>query len=155
MMRIKPAAVLAFLLVATASSAAFAATSNNADSSALSGATVSAAEAVAAVEANGRGRVVELALAGPALAPMYNITVQTPDGTESNFTVDAKTGKVASSPDVADNQGSGLDQAEPEDGSGDDGAENDESSLNWAKRPGNPWSPGLPYRSVIRLPVGC
>ncbi|MBN9306007.1 MAG: hypothetical protein BGO82_00750 [Devosia sp. 67-54] len=129
-MRIKLAAVLAFLLAAAASSASFAVTSSSAESSALSGATVSVAEAVAAVEANGQGKVVELALAGSASAPVYNVTVQMPDGTESNFTVDARTGKVAASTDVADNQGNAADPVEPEDGNGDDSAESGESGSN-------------------------
>jgi uncharacterized iron-regulated membrane protein len=129
-MRFKPVAVLAFLLAATASSTSFAVTSNNAESSASSGATVSVAEAVAAVEANGQGKVVELALAGSASAPVYNVTVQMPDGTESNFTVDAKTGKVAASADVADNQGGAVDPAEPEDGNRDDSTESGEGGSN-------------------------
>ena len=126
----KPAAILALLLVGGAAQAAFAATQSNAEASALSGVTVTIAEAITAVEAKNQGKVVELALAGTATAPTYNVTVQMPDGTESNFTVNAKTGSVTTGTDLADAQGVGSEQGEPEDGAGGDTGESGESSTN-------------------------
>ena len=123
-MLIKSATAIAFVMAMTTVPAAFAAQSEQPETAALSGTTVTVADAVAAVEAKGQGKVVELTLAGSATAPVYNVTAQMPDGTENNFTVDAKTGKVATSTDVADNQAS----TEPEDGNGSDAGETGEGA---------------------------
>lgn len=125
-MFMKSAVIMAVLVAMVSNPAAFAATAETGEVSALSGVTVTVADAVAAVEAKNGGKVVELTLSGTADAPIYDLTAQMPDGTESNFTVDAKTGVVATSADVADNQGGGARQGEPEAGS--DGGESGEGS---------------------------
>lgn len=125
----KSVSVVVFLMALGAAGAALAVQSTNAETSALSGVTVSVANAVSSVEAKEQGKVVELALAGSPSKPIYNVTVQLPDGTETNFTVDAKTGTVASGSDVADNQGNGAEQGEQEDG-GNDNGESGESGSN-------------------------
>lgn len=60
----------------------------------LGAATVDAATAIAAVEKLGHGRVVELTLAGHGAAATYSVTLQSDDGTETNYVVDAVTGAV-------------------------------------------------------------
>ncbi len=118
----KSAAIVAVLIAIGAGQQAIAATAETSEVSALAAASVTAADAIASVEAQSKGRVVELALAAAGTSPIYNVTVQMPDGTESNFTVDARTGAIAASADAGDKQ-SADNAAEPEDGAGNDGGE--------------------------------
>lgn len=124
----KSAAALAVIMVVGAAQGAFAVQSSNAGISTVSGVTVSVADAVSAAEAKGQGKVVELALAGTPSQPVYNVTVQKPDGTEGNYVVNAKTGAIALSTDVADNQGNAAEQGEQEDGGADTGESGEGSS---------------------------
>ena len=132
----KNAAILALLVAITAGSSAFAAQTAPSEASALASATVTATRAIGTVEAKSHGKVIELALAMDGTSPVYNVTVLLTNGTESNFTVDAMTGTIAPSSDVADNQGSDNEAAgvEANDGAGEgsteDGGADGESATN-------------------------
>jgi hypothetical protein len=106
------------------------------EAAAISSATVTSAQAIATVEAKSGGKVVELQLTATASAPIYNVTAQLTDGTESNFIVDALTGAVTPSTDVAsgnsddgetadagsDDQGAGEAAGDSDGGSNEDGS---------------------------------
>ena len=100
----------AILIAASLASGAAHAEQNDqaAETAALAGATVSASEAIAAVEKLGSGKVVELALEGHGTAVVYAITLMNIDGTETNYVVDGKTGAVVETGDArSDDQGDG------------------------------------------------
>jgi uncharacterized membrane protein YkoI len=79
-----------------------------AETAALAGATITATEAIAAVEKAGNGKVVELTLEGHGTAIVYTITLMHPDGSEANYAVDARTGAVVETGEAAsDDQGDG------------------------------------------------
>jgi len=79
-----------------------------AETSAVAGATVTASEAIAAVEKLGTGKVVELTLEGQGTAIVYAVTLMGTDGTETNYEVDAKTGAVVETGEArSDDQGDG------------------------------------------------
>ncbi len=121
----------AAILVAAslASGAAFAEQNDQAaETSAVAAATVSATEAIAAVEKLGNGKVVELSLDGHGTGVVYAITLINTEGTETNYVVDAKTGAVvetgeASSDDQGD--GDGETQDDGPDGHGQDQGDGD------------------------------
>ncbi|MGN6487310.1 MAG: PepSY domain-containing protein [Devosia sp.] len=74
-----------------------------AETSAVAHATITAAEAIAAVEKQGTGKVVELALEANGPGVVYRVTLMTADGTASTFTVDATTGAVMAAGQSSDN----------------------------------------------------
>jgi|GEM_PF-6676127 len=123
----KSAAIVAVLIAMGLGQPAFAATAETSEVSALAATSVTAADATASVEAQSKGKVVELTLATAGASAVYNVTVQMPDGTESNFTVDAKTGAIAPSADAGDKQ-SADNGSEPEDGPGNDSGEGESGS---------------------------
>lgn len=84
----------------------------------LGAAKVDAAAAIAAVEKLGHGRVVELTLAGHGAAATYSVTLQSDDGTETNYVVDAVTGAVVQT-------GEAWSSDEPARGDGDGEAQDD------------------------------
>jgi hypothetical protein len=55
---------------------------------------IDAVAAIGAVEKQGNGKVVELALEGHGAAVTYAVTLMAADGTETNYVVDALTGAV-------------------------------------------------------------
>ena len=96
----------ALLMVVTSWYSASAAPGDSAsEASALASVTVSPADAIAAVEAKGTGKVVEMVLLSEGAAAVYQITTLMPDGTETNYAVDAKTGSVVTTVDVHDEDG--------------------------------------------------
>ena len=100
----------AILIAASLASGAADAEQNDhaAEASAVAGATVSASEAIAAVEKLGSGKVVELNLEGHGGAIVYAITLMGTDGAETNYVVDAKTGAVVETGEAwSDDQGDG------------------------------------------------
>lgn len=120
----------AILIAASlASGAAFAEQNDQvAETSALAAATVSATEAIAAVEKLGNGKVVELALEGHGAAIVYSITLMGTDGAETNYVVDAKTGAVVETGEAWSNdQGDGDGEAQNDgpDGHGQDQGDGD------------------------------
>jgi uncharacterized membrane protein YkoI len=89
-----------------------------AETAAVSGATITASEAIASAEKQGKGKVVELTLEGRGTAVVYVITLMDTDGTETNFTVDGKTGAVVETGEAAD-QGDGDGETRDDNGQGD------------------------------------
>ena len=89
---------------------------------ALAGVSVSATDAVAAVEKLASGKVVELSLEA-AGAAHYAVTVMAADGTEANYVVDARTGAVVQVGDAVSDNGDGdgetMDDAANDHGGGD------------------------------------
>ncbi|MDB5541443.1 MAG: hypothetical protein JWQ89_3170 [Devosia sp.] len=99
-MHTKHVLVAAVLALGLGSGVAFAASSDDStEVASLAAATVSAADAVASAEKEGAGKVVELTLVDEGGMPVYHVTVLQPDGTEANFSVDAKTGVVTATAD--------------------------------------------------------
>jgi len=96
--------IAATLLVLGFGSAAFAAAnvSDPAEVKALDSATVTAAEAIASVESNSGGKVVELVLQDVNGNPVYQVSVSSSDGTELTFLVDGRSGKVKTGADTQD-----------------------------------------------------
>lgn len=134
-MHIKSAASLAVaLLVATGGYAAFAAQNESAvEAAALDQVTVTLAEAVATVEAQNTGTIVEAALLSESGASVFHITTLQPDGTETNYAVDARTGAVVTTVDVAgeeddDNEHNGEGRNEGPNGDGDGESQDDASN---------------------------
>lgn len=115
-------------------STAFAAPSEaTVEGSALANVSVSAADAIAAVEAKGTGKVVEFTLLSEGNTSVYHVTTLTPDGAETNYAVDAKTGAVVATVDIASNDSGDGDGEYADDakGTGDtgdgDGETNDDA----------------------------
>jgi hypothetical protein len=67
---------------------------NDTETQALTAAKVSAGYAVASAEIASGGKVVELSLDMEATAPSYRVTAVSTDGTDTNYLVDATTGKA-------------------------------------------------------------
>lgn len=109
-------AILALVLCAPVTTA-FAQTDTVAPSDsemqALTASKVAAADAVATVETASGGKVVELSLDMEAATPAYRVTAVAKDGAETNYMVDATTGKATlfqdtkSSTDAADDKEGG------------------------------------------------
>ncbi len=94
-MNLKSIAALALLglVVAPGLAAAQAPTMHEpTEQQAITAATVSATEAVAAAEKLGKGKVTELSLDMEGATPRYRVTLAAADGTETNYMVDATTG---------------------------------------------------------------
>ena len=94
-MNLKPIATLVLLgLVAAPGLAAARPSTMNepTEQQAITAATVSATEAVAAAEKLGKGKVTELTLDMEGAAPGYRVTLAAADGTETNYLIDATTG---------------------------------------------------------------
>lgn len=115
--------------VSLASGAAYAEQNDQAsETSALAGATVSAGEAIAALEKLGSGKVVELTLEGHGTAIVYVVTLMNTDGTETNYVVDAKSGAVVETGEASSNDqgdGDGEIQDDGPDGHGQDQGDGD------------------------------
>jgi hypothetical protein len=81
---------------------------NDTEMQALTAAKIAAADAVASVETASGGKVAELSLDMESATPAYRVTAVSKDGTETNYLVDATTGKATlfleakSSNDTAD-----------------------------------------------------
>lgn len=94
-MNLKPIAALVLLglLAAPGMAAAQAPTMNEpTEQQAMTTATVSAAQAAAAAEKLGKGKVTELSLDMEGATPGYRVTLVAADGAETNYLVDAITG---------------------------------------------------------------
>ena len=78
----------------TGAALAAAGTSTIGEASTLAMATITAADAVAAVESTSGGKVVQLLLSDRNGQPAYQVSVIKSDGTELAFLVDAMSGKV-------------------------------------------------------------
>lgn len=124
--------LMAFALVFAAfSSAASAAQADDpVEIAALAGTSVSAADAIAAVEKLGSGKVVELTLEASGAAH-YAITAMAADGAETNYVVDANTGAVVEVGeawvDTGDGDGEAMDDGPQGHDQGDgDGETNDD-----------------------------
>ncbi len=111
------------MVVATGGFAAMAAPNEAiAEAAALGAVTVSVTDAIAAVEAKGTGKVVELALLHEGNVAVYHVTTLLPDGTETNYAVDATTGAVVATVDVGQGEdGEQADGRDQDDGNGGDG----------------------------------
>jgi len=93
---------------------------------ALASLSVNAADAIAAAEAAGSGKVVELFLSASG-APHYAVTLMAADGTETNFVVDANTGAVVQVGEAwSDGDGDGETADDGPDGEGKDGESDDD-----------------------------
>jgi uncharacterized membrane protein YkoI len=124
----KRASLLAVVITLGTLQVAFAAQTDNAEASALSSVKLNAADAIAAVEANQSGKVVELTLDGNASQPVYRVTTQTSDGTESNFVVDAKSGDVSVGDDSSKENGGTSEHEDGESNDGDNGNNENDGS---------------------------
>jgi uncharacterized membrane protein YkoI len=122
-MQIKSTALaVAFIAsIFTVSTAYAASGDDSSEVDAMNAATITASDAATTVESQSGGKVVELALVAGTTAPMYQITVLKPDGTEANFTVDAKSGAMVAAKDVGDGN-NGATEAEDDDNGGSDAA---------------------------------
>ena len=96
--------IAATLLVLGFSGAALAAAniSDPSEMKAVDSATVTAAEAIAAVESSSGGKVVELVLQNVNGNPVYQVSVSNSDGSELTFLVDGRSGKVKTGADAQD-----------------------------------------------------
>ena len=113
-MQKKLTASVALALLATVfGSAAFAQQQNHAqpntvpveaaaEAAAVGAVSVTLADAIASVEAMNSGKVVEAALVTADATSVYQITTLQPDGTETNYAVDAKSGAVVTTVDQQD-----------------------------------------------------
>jgi len=101
---------------------------------ALASVSVSAADAIVAVEKLGKGTVVELTLETSG-APHYAITTLATDGTETNYVVDARTGAAVEVgeawSDKDDGDGETMDDGpQSDDEQGSDGETNDDGQAD-------------------------
>jgi len=122
-MHIRSTLVAAVLTLAAFSGVASAQQADDpAEIASLASVSVSAADAIAAVEKIGGGKVVELSL-DAAGAAHYAVTVMATDGTETNYVVDANTGAVVQVgeawSDKGDGDGETMDDTSTDNGDGD------------------------------------
>ncbi len=128
-MQIRSTLIAAALTLAAFSGVASAQQADDtAEIAALASVTVSASDAVAAVEKLSNGKVVELSLEAGGAAH-YSATAMTADGTETNYVVDATTGAVVQVGDAVSDNGDGdgetMDDAQTDRGDGDGEAADD------------------------------
>jgi len=98
--------MLAALLAGDVSAAMAAGTPESSmEAAALGNVKVSISEAIAAVEAKQTGKVVEITLMSDGATAVYDVTTLMPDGTETNYAVDANTGDVVATVDQGDGDG--------------------------------------------------
>lgn len=121
--------MLAALLAGDVSAAMAAGTPESSmEAAALDTVKVSISEAIAAVEAKKTGKVVEATLVSDGATTVYELTTLMPDGTETNYAVDASTGDVVATVDqgdgdgeMADDNGGRNDQGDGDGETADDG----------------------------------
>lgn len=89
------------------------------EAAALDTVKVSIGDAIAAVEAKNTGKVVEITLVSDGAIAVYDVTTLMPDGTETNYAVDATTGDVVATVDQGDGDGEMADDAGGQDDQGD------------------------------------
>ncbi len=121
--------VAAALLMLSLSGAALAAgnAADPAEIKVLALATVTAADAVAAVETNSGGKVAELVLEDQNGKPEYRISVIKSDGSELTFLVDGMTGAVTATSDTQDTANA-ADAAETGESAGDQDSGNEDAN---------------------------
>ena len=115
-------------LVGTAFAQSETADSDVSEQQALAATKITATEAIATVEAASGGKVVELTLDMDGTVASFQVTVLGPDGTESNYLVDAVTGAATVAPaDESDDEQS-TDRGEGDDEGQDEGSEGEEDA---------------------------
>lgn len=89
---------------------------------------ITAADAVAAVEASSGGKVVQLLLADRNGQPDYQVSVLKSDGTRANFLIDGRTGKVTAARQVQTTAGTAADTTEAGEGPNDADSGNEDAN---------------------------